>query len=343
MFFLDYFFIAISVLLIASIRPVKPISKFNEDYLSKDNCNILRGFLVFIPPITHLSNQGVRFNESITMYTSVIVTFFFFFSGYGLAKQHLSSDNYSDKYLLKRLPKVVIPYIVATFAFVVVDFVFLGFLYPISDILHAIAYGQPIVIASWYVIHIIAFYIWFFFMIKIAKKNRILLSLFAILYYILSTIACVRFGWESYWWETSYGLVIGVVWADFEREIIGFCKKYYYFVLCGVLTLTIVYQMYGKYIWIRYSLSVITVIIMMMKINLKNPLLDFFGSISFEMYMIHGAFMVMGRSNILNIENEPLYVLFVMFGTIASAWIMKYVDVFLIRIFNNCCKKVKLL
>lgn len=341
--FLDWFFILLSIVMIAGIRFVKPVSSFNDNYLSKENCNIIRGFIVFVPPITHLCNRGVGFNEAVTDYTTVIVAFFFFFTGYGLTKQHLLNDDYSRKYLIKRLPKIVIPYIFATLAFVVVDFFFLGFLYPIGGILNAIKCGDPIVIASWYVIHIIAFYIWFWFMMKICRKNRLLLVFAAILYYVLTTLFCMKMGWGSHWWGTSYGLFIGVAWAAYEKEIVGFCKKYYLYVLIGISALTILYQMFGPGQYIKFSLGLITVIVLLMRINLKNPLLSFCGKISFEMYMIHGCFLVMGRCDRFYIESEPLYVLFVIGGTIIAGALFWYVDRFVLKWFDKGLKAVKLL
>lgn len=343
MFFLDYVFIGLCILLLASIRFIKPVSGFNDDYLSKENCNVLRGFLVFVPPITHLCNMGVGFNATVTNYTTVIVSVFFFFTGYGLTKQHLLKDNYSQKYFLKRLPKVVIPYILATFIYVAVDFVFLGFLYPVSGIFNAIACGNPVVTASWYVLHVIAFYIWFWFMMKIARKNRLLLVILAVLYYVLTTLFCMKMGWGGHWWSTSFGLFVGVIWASFEKEINVFCKNHYWIAFAAALILLLLNLFWHVNYSLIYGSMLITLVVLMMKFNLKNPVLDFLGKISFEMYMVHGCFLIMGRCDRLYLENDAAFVTFVLGGTIIAGFAMWWIDGILVKWFDKGCKAVKLL
>ena len=121
---------ALLVLLLWRMKPVKPIKSWNENYLSLETCRSWRGFFAVAVVLHHLSQLakgGTIFYELIKI-GILAVAVFFFFSGYGLQKQYMKSSNYQKRFLLRRLPAVLFPYIIITAVYWAVNAVF-GTLY----------------------------------------------------------------------------------------------------------------------------------------------------------------------------------------------------------------------
>ena len=127
-------------------------------------------------------------------------------------------------------------------------------------------------------------------------------------------------------------MLLGVLWSVCSNEIDGFIntrlKKwlgvFFSLALCGVIKListflpsntAYVLQVTGTAIFF-----VIAIILCIKGVSLVNPVLDYLGKISLEIYVFQGAVILILRK--LNITNLFLYVIFVLTGTILLATIM---------------------
>lgn len=331
--FIDWMFVLGLVILVFGMKITRE-ETINKDYLSVRHCNAVRGYFSLMPLLVHIANC-IQYNEFTGWFTTngnAIVGGFFFFTGFGLMKQYVHKEGYDKGFLLKRLPKVLIPYIIMTFVYWVADFIFLGFLYPVSGIFHAIACGVPIVTYSWYIIHVLAFYVLFFVLMKLCKKHYLLMVLGGVVYYILTAALFVHRGFGMHWYQTSLALPIGMAFAVYEEKIYKFMSKYYYYVALAVLAVTFVVYEYGlggfyKLFPEDYSihnvcvstLMVICIIVVMMKITFDNKVLQFLGKISFEIYLIHGLVILAARNDRLYIENEMVFSIVVIVVTIVAS------------------------
>ena len=158
---LDLLVLLLLAVTLLNIKIVKPITAFNDECLSLKSCNSYRGMFALVVILHHIS-QRVTCGYLLPDFTRVgylAVSVFFFLSGYGLLKKHLSDDNYSRGFLQKRIPTILIPYILMTVLYwcvyaVLGDVKSIEFLW--NDFLKN---GNLIVWFSWYVVAILLFYL----------------------------------------------------------------------------------------------------------------------------------------------------------------------------------------
>ena len=150
----------------------------NEEYLSLKTCNSIRGILALIVLFHHIAqriNSGYLFSE-FTKFGFLPVSVFFFFSGYGLMKKHISEANYSKGFIKKRIPSLLIPYLIVIFLYWLM-YACYGEVYSFADMLDILSRGYIIASASWYIVDIIILYFVFYLSMKLFKKNNWLIIL----------------------------------------------------------------------------------------------------------------------------------------------------------------------
>lgn len=354
-YFTDVLFVLSLILLIWRAKPVASFSEINKGSFNTVNCDALRGFFSLIVLFVHIANYTSysKFGGWFTTNGNATVGAFFFFTGFGLMKQYITKDNYDKGYLLKRLPKVLFPYIAATVVYWAADFVFLGFLYPVSGILHAIACGVPIVIYSWYVIHVLLFYVVFYVLMKLCGKHYNLMVLGGVLYYALTTAIFIWRDFGIHWYQTSLVLPIGMLFAIYEDAILKAMSKWYYIALSLLLAITVFVYYCGawpvnKVIPESFAidkvcvsvLMVMVVIFSMMKVTYGNAALSFVSKYSFEIYLLQGFVMMSLKNDRFNIENEILFGSLAVLLTIACAMLFKYAMNIVFKLWNILIKKV---
>lgn len=341
---LDILTIILLVLYLWGLRPSLSNSAANN-YLAKDKMLALKGIVVIIPIIVHLLNMGVYGGPIINFlsrYGEFLTNLFFMISGYGLTKQHLIKENYAKGFLLHRFSKILIPYIIATFLYVVANFVFNGFLYWPSDIILAILRGDPVAMYSWYVIHTILFYLWFYFMMRICGKKKNLLIVGGLLYYIVTTCAFMALGYGMHWWGSSLGIIAGIIFGSYEEQIFKFFYKNFYLKLLALLAVGAVIfcveNALHRIYWIDEHFPTHTVFDLFISIFLfislvgfevGNPVSRFLGKYSYEIYILQGLFILAGRSAKMHLDGN-MYIMFALVGSIVSGIALFYVDKFIL-------------
>ena len=81
----------------------------------------------------------------------------------------------------------------------------------------------------------------------------------------------------------------------------------------------------GTELWlpaINAVVFVICALLLLLKLRVGNRIMAFLGEISFEIYMTQGLFLLLFRSDLIFIENNVLFSLVTVFGTIAVAWVI---------------------
>lgn len=337
-YLLDAYLVIALVILLWKIKVVKPANAINEDFLSINNCNAMRGFFALTPLIVHIANT-MSYSKVMnwwTLYGASVVCGFFVFAGYGLMKQYIARDNYKKGFLVKRIPRIIIPYIAVTILFWVGDFWFFGFLYPISGVINAILCGEPIVAFSWFIIHLILFYIWFFILMNICGKHYNLMIVGAIFYYAVTSFIFYKQGFGAHWYETSIGLAIGMALAIYEKSLISLLKKRYWLVFSMLLVITVIVYKFGIPViydlfpndfliknTVDFTMICLCIILWMAKFEIGNPVNRFLGSISLEIYLLHGFVILMFKNGRYSMTNNFLFAILVPVITIIMAYIMK--------------------
>ncbi len=337
---IDVFPILLFIFAAIGTKPVSPLSSFNPDYLSIDTGKYLRGFFAIVVIIKHLSDltlSGVIFHRFVRLgYLAVAV--FFFLSGYGLQKSHLKSSNYKKRFLLCRLPSVLFPYIPAIILYWIMYATLMRKPYSFSQILLSLIDGDPMVVNSWYIISITFFYIVFWILMNLCKDNHRFLIAGAILWNIVYVALCVCLGYREWWYNPSHLFTVGIIWATYEKQIVSVLTKKYLLlaiIVSGTFAVTFISQHFESlfpsevYVTVFEMLCciffIILVLMLMMKLKVGNPVMVYLGKISLELYLVHGLFVFGLHSELIYIQNDFLYALITISGSILLASALHFV------------------
>jgi len=331
MAFIDLFAVLLLVLLVFSVKPFRGGASINEDYFSVKTGNVLRGLFSIAIVFHHLSQRisltGSRLFGNFIHVGYICVAFFLFSSGYGLQKSYLASDNYKKGFLRKRLSKILLPFLITAVLFWIKDMLN-GVHYSVSQLILALFTGS-LVDFSWYIICICCFYLAFWVFMHLCGKNHRLMILSACVWLVVYVFACKFLGCDEWWFNTPQLLVLGMIWATYERKILQVVSKHYYPVLALIVLgfaaafLTPIHvSMRYVSILLRMTASVFfapLVMMLSMKVKIAHPILDFVGNISLELFLIHGLWITGIRSNLLHIGNDALFCFVVLGGSVVSA------------------------
>lgn len=289
------------------------------------------------------------------------VGFFLFCSGYGLYKSYTTKPNYLKGFFAKRVLPIILAFYITALLFFIVRLLMGEQISP----LQAFFYLSGLQLSnsySWFAIVLPLFYLGFYLSFRFCKKTgtATLLTCFLVLIYtIIGTLTDHNVFWmRGEWWYNSVHLFsIGLLFARYESKIIPKIKKHYGIYLCLTLFSTFlffflsewalnVYSYYGED-WgapdkvyrrwvclltqIAASWSFVNFILFgSMKLKINNKVLQFFGSVTLEFYLIHGLFVeLFGYSfmditpSLYYIRNVSLFVLVVWIPTIPFALLLQ--------------------
>lgn len=325
------------LLMALTFYKIKITKTFDEKCMSVSSCNSYRGFFAIVVILHHIAQRTAppALLEDFLRVGFLAVSAFFFYSGYGLQKKHLTDPGYSRGFLIKRIPAVLIPYTIMSFVYWG-EYALLGDFRTLSDIWHNfIAYGDPIVWFSWYVVSILIFYVAFYILMLICKKNNLALIAGGIIYYALYVWICRKLGFGIWWYNSAFIPVLGILWATYEKQIFALCKKIYY-VITPVLWIAFALVTRNQYelidrinstydeLIVNATMSllfVIALVLTSMKIRPENRILNFLGSISFELYMAQGLVMMGLRNDFIRTENDALWAIMVIALSVLLAFL----------------------
>lgn len=332
---------AIAALMIVLHHLVQTITDYGDDYFG---------------PITEWNSFGIFF-------TSV----FFFFSGFGLFKSYKSKEDYLNNFFRKRLPKIVIPFLITNILYFVtlsVDRVV-----EKRHIFTSVLGITLINTNAWFLVEIIILYIAFYFCFKkSSSENKALLylSVFTCILVLFSLLLChdtsrVNGHWfmGEWWYNTTHIFVFGLFVAKNEKKIKEFAYKNYKFLLPLSVILLVAWYILEEFIldtfgyyqeWTRhpgYSSKLLTLVVQMilclificvlllinLKVEFKNRILTFLSGISLEIYLIHDIF----RQQMHKKDPMPAaeYFALVYVLTIVGAWLLSFVIKFAINYFDK--------
>lgn len=349
---LNFLVILLLAVTFYKIKITLPFSALDGECMSVSSCNSYRGFFALVVILHHIAQRTSPpvLLEDFLRVGFLAVSVFFFFSGYGLQKKNISDPQYSHGFLIKRIPTVLIPYTIMSFVYWG-EYALLGDFRTIADVWHNfIAYGDPIVWFSWYVVSILVFYFAFYLLMKICRKNNLAMLAGGIIYYALYVWTCRKLGFGIWWYNSAFIPVFGIMWATYEKQIFALCKKIY-FIITPILWIIFVLITRNQYTLIERinspfgelivnavmsALFVIALVLTSMKIRPENKILSFLGSISFELYMTQGLVMMGLRNDFIRIENDSLWGVSVVALSIPLAFLFN-------RLFSLILKKYKIL
>lgn len=334
---IDILPLILAVLIFYKSAPVKGRGVYNEAYLSLNAGQNYRGAFALAVLLHHLAQKTsggiiMRYMSNAGCYTAA---FFFFLSGYGLQKSNLRGENYKKGFLIHRLPKIVIPYAVATAAFWALRFA-LGKHYSLKNVLDGILTGNPIDAYSWYVIVIIEFYIVFWLLMVVSGKKKLPVIAGEALWYFAFMLYCRKMKLGGWWYTSAHLLVVGSIWASYEEQILKLRNKLYWpllafswlgFILTcffpdALMSIISFRGMGAVLILLAPVFFTVALTLTCMKLKIGNPVTKFIGEISLEFYLAQGFAIWAFRNTHVYISNELLWCIAVFAATTVLAFVL---------------------
>ncbi len=346
-------FISILILIIGS--KISGTGEFYEDNFNLIHTNALKGLCAIYVVFHHLCTYFADIYPSFYFFECIgflMVGMFFFISGYGLMFGVKNKANYLKNFFTKRLLTILIPYYIINLFYIYAKH-FIGVLDAKYIVLSIFGYHL------WYVMAIIIMYIGFYLCFKIFKQKGIIaITAYTALYIVIMYVLNRFYGKSDLglWWYNSIPcFVLGMWYCNYKALINGFFKKHY---LTFIITTTVIFCLTMYYTISKYGDSTLSlllteivcsaafsifIILLSMKMQMGNKLLNICGKLSFELYLSHALFIFFLRSNInilgytVYLSNNMLYLVAILVGTFVFSYAVHTAATLLLKPF----KKVK--
>jgi len=313
--FMDIIILFFIIFVIINIR-----FENNDNPLSSENTQRLRGVLAIVIILHHMSERinGGYFFPFLQHMGYLICAFFFFLSGYGL---FLSYKKNGEKYLQKFCKKHIL---YLTIIFLLVSLIYTTYYIIIGNFRPSITIAAN----SWYVLIQLILYFIFWISFTIFKGKYSFFSIF--LFQILLTIVLIIYERPSIWYISNFGFILGILTANYYNQIISFLNNNFiyniilFFILFAVLSF--IPFLYGYYILTRMFSSIVfcfIIVCMLCKIKFIGYTTKWLGSISLEIYLLHGlAYIVLNHF----VKNDVLWTLLTISLTIPISCALNILD-----------------
>ena len=325
--------------------------EFNEDFASLDAMKSLRGFAAIGVLLHHISQESLFQNRHILSpfvnAGAYFVAIFFFCSGYGLIKSLNTKQDYLKGFIRNRIVKaIVLPFYVNVVVYGVLMLA-TGVKLPkerwIFNFLGITMMNEY----AWFPIVLALLYLVFFLCFRFIKYRPVCFVLILSFIVALGIGFCFNghFAWwygaknwwlnpnlasKALWWQAEKALwfsgewwvnsapafFTGLIFANYEKEIVAFFKKLYVLKLTVLIVITMICFKLSSFgqtkfqYWTEWSgngpgieekmktyfcqvplflFLGLTVIIFMMKYHVSNPAARFFGKYSLHTYLMNLA------------------------------------------------------
>ncbi|MBR6987061.1 MAG: acyltransferase [Clostridiales bacterium] len=327
-------------------------NEFNDDFTSLEVMKSLRGFAAIGVIIHHISQEPFFQEEGVLSAFvnagAYFVAIFFFCSGFGLIKSLDAKKDYLKGFIRKRIVKsIVVPFYVNVLIYGILMFIVK---YPLDKVqwLTNLTGFTMMNRFAWFPIVLAILYLVFFLCFRFIKNRPVC---FAIIFVFILAMGvggmCVGHfaywaGPDNWWTDETYfennfkwwmdqqifwfngewwvnaapAFLAGLVFANYEKQIVAFFKKTYALKFHILLIITLLcYQLssfgqsYFGY-WTEWDgngyeldkkiitffcqvplflILVVTIFIFMMKYHVTNPVTRFFGKYSLHTYLMNLA------------------------------------------------------
>lgn len=326
-------YILIAILVLNNIK-IYGVNRYNLEPLIIDNGNSIKGLAALIIVLHHISQRMTEpgILKLFLFIGYLAVSLFFFCSGYGLMRSLELKNNYLDGFIKNRLPRIIIPFIISNIIFLLI-YILVGVKISFFNIISYVIGIKLIDDFKWYIQVIIIFYSIFYVCFKYLSKKKAIITVF--LFTIIYSLICFSIGKGIWWYNSSYCFVIGIILGGFDDRIFKVIKSKYILstiVIAIIFTVTFGVGIIKENIIVNILSSILFVLMcvcVLMKVKLQNRYLRFLGSISFEIYLVHGIIV---KELQYTINNKYIYLIICVTISIFMAYIFSLINRNILRI-----------
>ena len=302
-----------AILIILFIIVIFSLKRRRTTFGDAAHSNQAKGVAILLIIVGHLWVH-VSSQEPSLVFSSEGVSLFLILSGYGLTMSHLASAYTLKRFFFKRISRIFYLYWLVTILVIGLDYLVLNRTYSFFDILLTTVginlneTTKHLDYARWYITFILFWYIMFYLSTMLQSKNRALLFIFAASSILLPLDYYVtHLGWYQMY-AFSIGCFIGrnhkairnslqahhtisIVAAFIGLAMVILYKIYIFHPLRDFLSY-LVFLFVSEGAGILFSLSVMVLIRCWGQANLASRFLSFTGIISYELFLLHGPFLI---------------------------------------------------
>lgn len=273
--------------------------------LSFENCTSLRGVFALLIMIFHISTKGDPFYPIFAYFSITVVGAFFFLSGYGLMKGFMSRENYRKGYLINRITKLFIPYIIMFLIYWAFN-VFIGNRCDAAYVLDCIFGDGNMVMYSWFIKEIIYHYLLFYVLLLIVRDRKEMMYGAAIVMFVIDFFANLFLINNPYLLNGAFCL--GIIIAYKEKPVLNYMNRKRKVILPISLFLAFLFRTdllhYARFFLIEKIIFIIIVLTFSTAYGIQNLFLNLCGKMSLEIYMTHG----LAKSIVRRYYGGPLFI-----------------------------------
>lgn len=289
------------------IKFAKPVlSGFNENYLAVDRTNAIKGLFILLVFLSHarncISTLPQYASDPLNSFYDIfqdhlgqgVVVMFLFYSGYGVMESiKKKGSDYIHTFPKNRFAKTLLHFDIAVLLFVILDLC-LGTLkdYSVLHVLLSFTGWESIGNSNWYIFAILILYLITYFAFKIFKnKTSKAVWLVTVLTVVYITVLALV-GKDAWWFDTVLLYPLGMWYSVGKDKIETFVRKKpinYFALLILCCTVFIVSHLLSSNI-ICYEISLVAlcavIVVVTIKVDINNKILEFFGKHLFEIYIL---------------------------------------------------------
>lgn len=283
-------------------------SKFNEQYLSRDTTNAIKGLFVMLVFLSHSIGYIQLDNTADTLYVIVrrylgqlIVCMFLFYSGYGVFESIKNKKDYMKTFLKNRLFKTWLHFALAVICFILVD-CFLGYTFQTKTYILSFIGWESVNNSNWFVFCILYLYVATYIACKITKSLKT--SWCIVLLFTIGYVLLTHHFKDSWWWDTSVCYPLGMLFSIYKAPIEKCAKeclvgmRYFIVVLVLFVLLCTTYMDQGIYASLAKAIFfTLLIVVLTMKFNVRNSILCYFGVNTFNIFILQRIPMMILAKN----------------------------------------------
>ena len=314
-----------------AIKKVQKNNLFSLNDFNVKNTLPLRGVLAILIVIHHWSkSEAATAAPSIvhqfSVWGNLVVAAFFFLSGYGIMRSfNENRDVYMNGFIGKRTLKILPPFLI-----VILLYLSYASIHQNCNAFWLFLSGQfhSSLINMWFVYLLFALYLLFFCSVHFFRGMKILL-------FFQLTAICAYSGFlyafhlPNYWYISVFAFIVGEYWSIQEYWMKAIILKRPQISLWTSFAVLLLFDM--TYLATESPLAIVVMCCILPLLivefvyflnNLNSPVMNFLGTISYEIYLTHGVFIdLLSKGAIENIWTLFLAVLSI---STVSAWILHY-------------------
>ncbi len=332
-----FFVLALAALCFWKIK----YAKFQDGYMEKAQTTDVKGIFAVIILFSHLrgyialspSFLDQSYNLFLGYIGQLMVTLFFFYSGYGIMQSYRKKENYSKSFFKNRFLKTLVHFDIAVLCYLVVSLI-LGQIRPWQDYVFCWIGWTEVGNSNWFIFDVFALYAVTLLAFAISKRKEKMLAVWTSAFCVVLwvALALIRKD-ESWWYNTLLCYPFGMWFALWKDKINGVLKKgvwqHYGAIVCVFVVFAALYIVYIKMgSEIVYSITAclfcLLISLITTKVKVGNPVLTWLGNNSFSIYILQRLPMIVFANFGWN-GNIYVFAVLAIVATMLLAWLFDWV------------------